>query len=310
MLESSAAKFAGIMVGDVLLQIDDRIVSGVDDVARCIGPYCSVVHLKFRRKAGNTVYWVSLIREIKASRRAEVKYEVRGQVNREAKVMEHSNYIVEITGATTSMVANATNSEFLQEATNLVTLGSTLEWRNQRAEWKGVKAYMTTGGFLIMDTQIESVPVSGGRVAYATLPPDASADLQEMQTLNLQRRPVSCCLCGYTPAHKRVDSSVFLVYLKTGTTCDAYSHRGLFRVEVAMHRLEFRASDAREANLWIKGINSVVSQYGFVSVPATVGGAADSGRAQTIEASRNGVDTLAASMTAEPKGTLGFVYPL
>jgi hypothetical protein len=34
-LESSAANFAGIMVGDVLLQIDDRIVSGVDDVKRC-----------------------------------------------------------------------------------------------------------------------------------------------------------------------------------------------------------------------------------------------------------------------------------
>jgi S1-C subfamily serine protease len=33
-LESSAAKFAGIMVGDVLLQIDDRIVSGVDDGKR------------------------------------------------------------------------------------------------------------------------------------------------------------------------------------------------------------------------------------------------------------------------------------
>jgi hypothetical protein len=128
------------------------------------------------------------------------------------------------------MVANATNSEFLQDATNLVTSGSTLELRNQHAEWKGVKAYMTTGGFLIMDTQIESVPVSGGRVANATLPPDASADLQEMQTLNLQRRPVSCCLCG--SAHKRDDSSEFLVYLKTGTTCDAYSQRGLFRVEV------------------------------------------------------------------------------
>jgi hypothetical protein len=35
MLESSAANFAGIMVGDVLMQIDDRIVSGVNDVKRC-----------------------------------------------------------------------------------------------------------------------------------------------------------------------------------------------------------------------------------------------------------------------------------
>jgi hypothetical protein len=127
-------------------------------------------------------------------------------------------------GAATFMVANATNSEFLQEATNLVTSGSTLELRNQHAEWKGVKAYMTTEGYLIMDRQIR------GRVAYATLPPDASSDLQELQILNLQRRPVSCCLCG--SAHKRDDSSEFLVYLKTGTTCDAYSQRGLFRVEV------------------------------------------------------------------------------
>jgi hypothetical protein len=30
----------------------------------------------------------------------------------------------------------------------------------------------------------------------------------------------------------------------------------MFKVEVATQRLEFRASDAREANLWIKGINS------------------------------------------------------
>jgi len=35
---------------------------------------------------------------------------------------------------------------------------------------------------------------------------------------------------------------------------------------VATQRLEFRASDAREANLWIKGINSVVSQFGFEGV--------------------------------------------
>jgi hypothetical protein len=33
-----------------------------------------------------------------ASRRAEAKYEVRGQVNGEAKVIKHSNYIVEATG--------------------------------------------------------------------------------------------------------------------------------------------------------------------------------------------------------------------
>jgi hypothetical protein len=35
---------------------------------------------------------------------------------------------------------------------------------------------------------------------------------------------------------------------------------------VATQRLEFRASDAREANLWIKGINSVVSKFGFEGV--------------------------------------------
>lgn len=37
-LESSAANFAGIMVGHVLLQIDDRIVSDVDDIKRCLHP--------------------------------------------------------------------------------------------------------------------------------------------------------------------------------------------------------------------------------------------------------------------------------
>jgi hypothetical protein len=35
-LESSAANFAGIMVGDALMQIDDRIASGLDDVKRCL----------------------------------------------------------------------------------------------------------------------------------------------------------------------------------------------------------------------------------------------------------------------------------
>jgi len=131
------------------------------------------------------------------------------------------------TGGVPSMVANATNSEFLQEATNLVKSGSTLELRTEskRAEWKGVTVKVTTGGYLVMDSQI-----IGTGTAYATLPPDASADLQELQILNLQRRPVSWGLGG--SAHKRDDTSVFLVYLKTGTTCYAYSQRGLFRVEV------------------------------------------------------------------------------
>jgi hypothetical protein len=270
-LESSAANFAGIMVGDVLLQIDDRIVSSVDDVKRCIGPYGSVVHLKFRRKTGNSVHWVSLIREIKASRKEEAKYEVRGQVNGEVKAIKHSNYIVKTTGAATSTVAHATNSGFLQEATNLVTSGSTLELRTESksAQWKGVTVTVTTRGYLILDSQILGV------IAYATLPPDAAADLQELQILNLQRRRVSWSLGS--SAHKRDGSSVFLVYLKavadydlglglSGTTCDAYSQRGLFRVEMATHRLKFRASDAREANKWIKGINSVVSQFGFEGV--------------------------------------------
>jgi S1-C subfamily serine protease len=41
-LESSAANLAGIMVGDVLLQIDDRIVSGLDDVKRCVFTICQL----------------------------------------------------------------------------------------------------------------------------------------------------------------------------------------------------------------------------------------------------------------------------
>jgi hypothetical protein len=35
---------------------------------------------------------------------------------------------------------------------------------------------------------------------------------------------------------------------------------------VTTQRLEFRASDAREANLWITGINSMVSKFGFEGV--------------------------------------------
>ncbi len=79
---------------------------------------------------------------------------------------------------------------------------------------------VTTGGYLVVDKQI-----SGTKTAYATLPLDASADLQELQILNLQRRPVSWGLGG--SAHKRDDNSVFLVYLKTWTSCYAHSQRGL-----------------------------------------------------------------------------------
>ena len=94
---------------------------------------------------------------------------------------------------------------------------------------------VTTGGYLILDSQILGV------IAYATLPPDAAADLQELQILNLQRQRMSWSLDS--SAHERDDSSVFLVYLKavadydlglglSGTTCYAYSQRGLFSVEV------------------------------------------------------------------------------
>ena len=140
-------------------------------------------------------------------------------------------------GAATSTVAHATNSGFLQEATNFVTSGSTLELRTEStsAKWKGVTVTVTTGGYLILDSQILGV------IAYATLPPDAAADLQELQILNLQRQRVSWSLGS--SAHKRDGSSVFLVYLKavadydlglglSGTTCYAYSQRGLFSVEV------------------------------------------------------------------------------
>ena len=204
---------------------------------------------------------------------------MRGQDNGETKTIESLNYIVEAkgenvrgerklqmtsatvyhlkkgradycrllyTGAMPSVVANATNSEFLQEATNLVQFGSTLELRevhsltkhsaaqktllapeSKRAEWKGVTVRVTRGGYLVVDRQI-----LGTNTAYATLLPEASADLQELQILNLQRRPVSWGWGGSAPKRDDDDTSVFLVYLKTGTSCYAYSQRGLFRVEV------------------------------------------------------------------------------
>ena len=204
---------------------------------------------------------------------------MRGQDNGETKTIESLNYIVEAkgqnvrgerklqmtsatvyhlkkgradycrllyTGAMPSVVANATNSEFLQEATNLVQFGSTLELRkvhnptkhsaaqrtllaleSKRAEWKGVTVRVTRGGHLVVDRQI-----LGTNTAYATLLPEASADLQELQILNLQRRPVSWGWGGSAPKRDDDDTSVFLVYLKTGTSCYAYSQRGLFKVEV------------------------------------------------------------------------------
>ena len=85
---------------------------------------------------------------------------------------------------------------------------------------------------------------------------------------------------------------LFVLMLYVISRCNTSTANPLLYWQVATHSLEFRASNAREANKWIKGINSVVSRFGFVSVPATAGGGADSIRAKATEA----------------EGTLGFVH--
>ncbi len=111
----------------------------------------------------------------------------------------------------------------------------------------------------------------GSRTAFATRPPDAAADLQELQLLhlmNLQHRPtaVPCGSVGGGHAlggaggKKQNGNVCFQILVNTGSRCHAYCQKGLCEVECT-RALDFRAANAREANLWITGINSIVSDY-------------------------------------------------
>ena len=279
-LELSPSNFAGVMPGDALLQIDDKIVSGPDDVLRCIGPYGSVVALKFGRlEEGNKwrEFWVSLVREIKASTRIDTdQFTITADISGGTAVGNGMSN-VSPSGAATSLASSTRDSVFLREATNVVMSGGSLEIRansipdiiqrntsrkplcslSSSEEWQKVSVHITRGCFLILDRQI-----IGTGVGYATLSPDSDADLQELQiiqrAINLQR-PLKSGLGRST--HRENESATFFVHLMSGIKCYAFSQRGLFEIEATMHRLEFRASNRQEASRWVKGMNESISRH-------------------------------------------------
>ena len=262
--EISAANFARVMPGDVLLQIDDHLVSDLDDVKRY---FCKLVHSVSHRRVVSKhmcsqilaqmprALWICRASPIwprehargeagvlvgfsvprgsgmrvclslsvsiqqvcdvidwsralvhQASRRADIDWQVTEVSGKSATSMK-KNYLVKSPD-------KALNPAFLQEAIDLVKSGDTLEMRSGKT-WKRVTVKMTSGAYLVVDRQIH-----GAGAAYATLPPDAAADLSELRILSLQRQ-------------QQHDTSTFHVYVKSGQTCYAYSQRGLFEVEVS-----------------------------------------------------------------------------
>jgi hypothetical protein len=153
-------------------------------------------------------------------------------------------------------------AQFVQEARSLVKSGGFLEVGIHEVksdgsvgmhemQWRRVFVHLIPGGdILVIDKKL-----SYGRIAFATLPPDAAADLQELQIMNLQNRHSSV---PWGSGKKQNIGSTFQIHVKIFFKCHAYSQRGLFEIDCT-RALEFRASNAHEANLWIKGINSIVS---------------------------------------------------
>ncbi len=158
-------------------------------------------------------------------------------------------------------------SQFVQEARSLVQSGGFLEMGihevctksngsegMQKIQWKRVFVHVIPGGGCLV---IDKHPASYGssRIVFATLPPDAASDLQELQIMNLQNRHSSV---PWGSGKNQNIGSTFQIHVKMFFKCHAYSQRGLFESDCT-RALEFRASNAHEANLWIKGINSIVS---------------------------------------------------
>jgi len=85
--------------------------------------------------------------------------------------------------------------------------------------------------------------------------------LQEMRIMNLQRRPLSV---GSAKSQIQESEFCFEIHLRAGTKCLAYSQQGLFEVETTRACI-FRAENARETDVWVKGINSYWSHSNHFS---------------------------------------------
>ena len=166
------------------------------------------------------------------------------------------------------MTQQAQSDTFLQEARDFVSKSggileinesmseSPLSHTSHESRWRKVHVKLTPGCLLVVDKHI-----LGRGVVYATLPPDAAVDLQEMQIMNLQRRPLSV---GSAKSQIQESEFCFEIHLRAGTKCLAYSQQGLFEVETTRVCI-FRAENARETNVWVKGINSYWSHSNHFS---------------------------------------------
>jgi len=158
-------------------------------------------------------------------------------------------------------------AQFVQEACSLVESGGFLEMCMHEVCMKsnesvGMHEIQCKRVFVNVIPEAACLAIDKTKVwsiVFATLLPDAAADLQELQVINLQHRQ-SFLHWGSGKKQTFNAGSTFQIHVKIFRKCHAYSQRGLFEVDCT-RALEFRASNAHEANMWIQGINSIVSAF-------------------------------------------------
>ena len=266
--ELSAANFAGILPTDQLLSINDEDVRDLDDVKRCLGPFGSVVSLKLSRASDEMTsceYNRRLVREISATRRAREEFSLSlvsgGSVSTHVQLDHLSTATNQHSTASTS--DGACRSE--HEARALVMIPTDLERKgdgqatadkgwissflSKKTPWRRVRVHVTQGGLLVVDKAF-----TGHAVVIATHSPNAAADLQELQLINI-------ALSKKQKASEQLEASrCFQVHLAIGKRGHAFSQRGLLEVDLTQ-MIEFRARDPQEASTWVKGINALLSCF-------------------------------------------------
>ena len=128
---------------------------------------------------------------------------------------------------------------------SLKAVGNLMVGTQRMSEWVNVQIRITPAGFLVVDNSLQS-PLLGCRyfpiIAWASLPPDAAVDLQEIQLINLTKHA--------TGSSKVLEASrCFEVHLHDYSVNYAYSQHGLMQAH-GTKKFQFRAQDAHEANMW------------------------------------------------------------
>ena len=255
-VELSAANFAGVMIGDALLQINDRPVTNFFDVKRCLGPCGSAVHCVLERcftipgpHGLNQILkqcTLSLIREIKASKRADVQHDIRhcamqgvqkisSRVLHQHLLSTRAHSAATLATQASPATPQAQESDFLQESRDLVYSGSILEikleYYNDNKEslvgriaqtlfpsstaapeekWRQANVRLTRDAMLVVDQS----PIGLFEILCAAPVPDASADLRELQMLNLERQSVKSS--DFTANMREENSRCLEIFAHTG----------------------------------------------------------------------------------------------